>query len=343
LVVIAIIGVLIALLLPAVQAAREAARRMSCSNKLKQISLACHLHHDANGSLPPIGTRWSQQAGNNYRRGWRVMILEFIEQQGLADMIAAGGVATSAAGNPSWASVPGGYDKVPWDIDYLPWKTYINVYRCPSDNNALLKGSDGTPNPASYRGCVGDLSWAWSGSVTNLKRMRGAFEFETTGRNFNSITDGTSNTLLLGESLVNAPNHGKGVRGGLALHMDPDHTPNSCYANLVTGDHTLFSTNTANGWFGTRWSDAVPCQSGFNANIPPNGPACSWSSDQNTIFVPASSNHAGGANCARVDGSVSFFNDHIDHGNLSVEVRVDTYTGSPFGVWGALGSINADN
>ncbi|MDR2643250.1 MAG: DUF1559 domain-containing protein [Planctomycetaceae bacterium] len=340
LVVIAIIGVLIAILLPAVQAAREAARRMSCSNKLKQISLACHLYHDACGVFPPIGIKWSSLANDNYRRGWRVMILSFLEQEGIANLINGGGVATSAAGNPAWASVPGGYDKVPWDTDYLPWKIYINVYRCPSDNNALLTGSGANPNPASYRGCVGDLSWSWS-VYDKLTLMRGVFDNK--GRNFNDITDGSSNTLLIGETLVDSPTNGKNVRGGLALKMDPDHTPSSCYANFVTGNHNIYATSTAGGWFGRRWSDAVPSQSGFNANIPPNGPSCSWSGDTNTVFVAASSNHPGGANCSKADGSVAFYNNSIDHGNLATNANCTTQTGSPFGIWGALGSVNADN
>ncbi|MDR2171571.1 MAG: DUF1559 domain-containing protein, partial [Planctomycetaceae bacterium] len=344
LVVIAIIGLLIALLLPAVQAARESAHRMTCSNKIKQISLACHVFHDANNALPPIGIRNSSgagAAGNNFRRGWRVLILAYIEQQGLADLIEKGGAATSETG--TYPSKPGGIDKVPWDSDYLPWKAYINVYRCPSDPDALRRGSGNLPNPASYRGCMGDLSWAWNhgGSPIEITAMRGVFD--NRGRTFNEITDGLSNTLFIGEALVDTPNSGKRVRGGLALKMDPDHTPNSCYANFVTGNHNLYATNTANGWFGTRWADAVPCQSGFNANIPPNGPACSWSGDQSTVFVPITSYHSGGANCSRVDGSVSFYNDNIDHGDLSVTGRADTYTGSPYGVWGALGSVNADN
>jgi len=78
LVVIAIIGVLVALLLPAVQAAREAARRMSCSNNLKQLSLALHNYEDVHKTLPPAGIDTNQMS-------WTVLLLPFFEQQNLYD------------------------------------------------------------------------------------------------------------------------------------------------------------------------------------------------------------------------------------------------------------------
>src|SRR5438477_1299921 len=76
LVVIAIIAVLIALLLPAVQAAREAARRAQCVNNMKQIGIAMHNYHDANGTLPP-GIK-----GCCYG-SWQVFVLPWVEQQAM--------------------------------------------------------------------------------------------------------------------------------------------------------------------------------------------------------------------------------------------------------------------
>jgi prepilin-type N-terminal cleavage/methylation domain-containing protein/prepilin-type processing-associated H-X9-DG protein len=111
LVVISIIGVLIALLLPAVQAAREAARRAQCTNNLKQVALAMHIAHDASGHFPPAAIR--DREGKPLL-SWRVAILPSIEQAAL-------------------------YNKFhldePWDsphnrqlIPYMP-----PIYACPSD------------------------------------------------------------------------------------------------------------------------------------------------------------------------------------------------------------------
>src|SRR5918912_3508 len=76
LVVIAIIGVLIGLLLPAVQKVREAASRIQCANNLKQMALACHTFHDANNAIPPV------DMADNYAT-WAVYILPYIEQDNL--------------------------------------------------------------------------------------------------------------------------------------------------------------------------------------------------------------------------------------------------------------------
>src|SRR5687768_1174708 len=88
LVVIAIIAVLIGLLLPAVQKVREAAARAKCTNNLKQIALAVHNYHDANGSLPPGNVfRTGPPAGRyDHYETWTISILPFVEQQAIFNL-----------------------------------------------------------------------------------------------------------------------------------------------------------------------------------------------------------------------------------------------------------------
>ena len=201
LVVIAIIGILISLLLPAVQSAREAARRMQCSNHLKQWALALHNHHDAFGKLPPHGTQSSidsngdpiQQSGP----GALGRALPFIEAANVSagtdfgiNLFTGQGSAT----NPYYNEVKA---------------TNLAVLKCPSDGDIPNSNTStvGTTAPGSYVVCVG------SGTGTSglpTEKTDGAFyrvRNGTDGKRTNgtvglaAMTDGTSNTMFLSETL----------------------------------------------------------------------------------------------------------------------------------------------
>ena len=226
LVVIAIIAILIGLLLPAVQKVREAAARMQCSNNLKQLSLACHNYHDANGTLPP-----SRIARDAYAT-WAVVIMPFIEGDNTYKL---------------WDVSRGYADQTP-----QARQATIKIFYCPSRSRpSLLSPSNqnrpgtGLPYGTTVGGAVVDLSgatgdYACSAGDGTARNQRGATGAMISGNVFNppppgpqsgengidqpnnnppvlplipirgfrgyttlqTITDGTSNTLLLGEKHV---------------------------------------------------------------------------------------------------------------------------------------------
>jgi prepilin-type processing-associated H-X9-DG protein len=212
--VIAIIGVLIALLLPAVQAAREAARRMQCTNNLKQIGLALHNYHDAHKVLPPgavtkpyeiggilNGNTASDPPGGNVQPGWgtAALILPFIEQQGVYQ----------AAGISS-ITIERAYEDVllPGSKDILVNSRIAN-YVCPSDDPLYPNtrrgtyptnsGSDGpSMSPTNYGPSRGYRSGNGITSATGATVNNGLFPAQK-AVGFAAITDGLSNTFAYGE------------------------------------------------------------------------------------------------------------------------------------------------
>jgi len=113
-------GILVALLLPAVQAAREAARRMQCSNNLKQIAIALHNYHDVYKALPPA---YTVDENGNKLHSWRTLILPFIEQSPLYSQIKL---------------------DEPWDSpnNRRFADTILSVFSCPSDGDAISANTD---------------------------------------------------------------------------------------------------------------------------------------------------------------------------------------------------------
>jgi type II secretory pathway pseudopilin PulG len=210
LVVIAIIGILMGLLLPALQQAREAANRVKCANNLKQIGLAAHLYADRHGSLPP--SRKSMAEGPT----WSWLILPDLEQQNLYNLWPDGWPYPGLA--PGAPVTPQGIAKSAEALD-TPVPTYFcPSFRSPTDaySAEVFAQPSGCVVSQAMRGSVGD--YAASIGSTGLDYnvsipdgpsvgQNGAFR-AVKGVRWADITDGLSNTLLVGEKHVRRGSEG---------------------------------------------------------------------------------------------------------------------------------------
>ncbi|MEX0866424.1 MAG: DUF1559 domain-containing protein [Pirellulales bacterium] len=203
LVVITIIGILISLLLPAVQAAREAARRVQCGNNLKQLGIAVASYDFTHGSLPPgaihSGTQYSNPA--NHHMNWAIAILPMLEQQNLYDQ----------------------YDQAVYNShpnNRAVLRTFLPTMTCPTDvhaNRLLVPTQVPSVGPegiatGSYKGVSG-TRWGttngffdypgFSAQMEANKQFRGPFHLIGTNgmstTKMANVKDGASNTLMIGE------------------------------------------------------------------------------------------------------------------------------------------------
>ncbi|MDR1959754.1 MAG: DUF1559 domain-containing protein [Planctomycetaceae bacterium] len=351
LVVIAIIGILIALLLPAVQAAREAARRMQCTNHLKQISLALHTYHDANGAFPAskcgFGTGW----------GWisfHVAMLPYAEQNALYERIQASGFPDAQA------NTSGAYNA---SISYLA---------CPSDSNVKIPFTDrNNSTRTNYMGCYAD---AIQGCDQSTPNNRGFFSGPLYGpsrkemprfRTFGGITDGTFNTIAFSEAVTTSGTNSRNVKGGI-VQIDSK-VPSALLSRIDPQNRSVYASSYSVTQFGRgqNYAEGNCTITGFHTILPPNSPsgnATASSFNQSGWYygiMSASSHHTGGANGGLVDGSVQFVSDTVNWGsNQDIDFDNTTWAkqgkpddntypksehefagSSPFGVWGAYGTI----
>ena len=235
LVVVTIIGILIALLLPAVQMAREAGRQTQCQNNVKQLSLACLGHEQATGRFPTGGWGhcWTGDAdrGNDRRQpgGWIYNILPYIEQQSVHDMGSGLPEAEKKAAHIQMMSVP-------LSVLYCPTrraaKTYPYIELIATAGEGIYN-ADGAPSTvcrSDYAANLGTGLVGWSPGTgpktleegdADPKNQFAAIAEKANGVVFTGsmvkmadITDGASNTYLLGEKCLDTANYENGVDDG---------------------------------------------------------------------------------------------------------------------------------
>ncbi len=339
LVVIAIIAVLISLLLPAVQSAREAARRIQCTNNLKQIGLAFMNYESAYNTFPvasidvpaPVGAPGTWL----YSVSWSPLVrsFSFIEQNAMFNSI-------------NFAGAFDYDDPTNTTVSFTP----VAVCFCPSDPGSHIDDATmGGTNCAttSYGTCDGDW-YVWSvnwGATNTVGPMNRSLFGPNYARRIAMVTDGTSNTIAASEGLIG---HGqmRSCLGTGSTPSDPITGPYS-YTNIPAPGPASIAALTyqinncgektgkakAGGPIGhTRWCDGGVYYSGFTTAITPNGDPTTasratvnsgqivqmdWDSvDENDggptfMALNASSKHPGGVNALFADGSVRFIKNSI--------------------------------
>ncbi|MFV1968740.1 MAG: DUF1559 domain-containing protein [Pirellulaceae bacterium] len=318
LVVIAIIGILVALLLPAVQAAREAARRMSCSNNMKQLGLALHNYAD----------KYKEALGFNSDRindavytsaqvkdfSWIVSVLPYLEQQPLYDQINFEDIGSNIG------TVVGANGITNAQLR----QTVLSVVICPSNDQEPLRQNQGVGyaginngGPAGGTDYVGSLGHVWAGW-----RDCGAVpDFETSDPDYapgdpnNRFRKGSQGTPWIGWSDGEQANC-NGVfkqRGNFRLRDILDGTSNTIAVfedyHWRGGNGALFDTNanTDSAWIS-------PISSVGNLRNPMNNKNPAWQQGAGDWRCHGwSSNHPGGAQSVRADGSTRFHSETMDH------------------------------
>lgn len=299
LVVIAIIGVLVSLLLPAVQAAREAARRISCTNNLRQIGIALHLYHDTYRVFPPAGLYAVGAASDSF--SVQARLLPYLEQENLQNLI-------------NWSLPYGSQPQVAG--------TKVSTFICPSEINkeARLDSKPFDPNFRYWLSNYGANMGVWF--VFDPVRQVGGEGIVVPNQptSMASILDGTSSTLAFAEV--------KGWQPYLRDSGNPSvwgtSAPSSPSEVVVYGG--TLKTNSGH----TEWVDSRVHQTGFTALFPPQTKVLyvaagttydvDFTSSREGISptlptfaaVTSRSYHRQGVNCLYADGSVRFVIATID-------------------------------
>lgn len=336
LVVIAIIGVLVSLLLPAVQSAREAARRTQCTNNLKQIALAAHNFESAQGAFPAGLAPFPKVSGGSSRGTVIIQLLPFVEGASQYnvfnfDMDLNGQLANTTG-----------------------WYTQASVMLCPSDGEAnRLPAFSGSIAVTNYFASIGNTASMelgpqvnCSGAAANLHRetnaqragvynynldrcapqwldpptntQRNPQYFKASQTKISQIRDGTSNTAMFSETILSS-----GTTASFATAGLPQGHPHLVYIKSIVIDNYTIPADCGPGgasvtatpmtYRGKQYYRSIPQCGYYSHTIPPNFQK--WDCGSSNFIQnhgAARSYHPGGVNSAFADGSVRFIKDSIN-------------------------------
>ena len=356
LVVIAIIAILVSLLLPAVQQAREAARKAQCQNNMKQLGLAAHNYHSTFKVFPPYaggpqtGTPTTVGSSEGALSAF-VPLTPYLDQTALWNemknpLTANGNMFRSFGPWPNPFSGNG----------YPPFRYQIASLLCPSDGT--LPVSTGDTNYGFNLGDNGVSGDEFDGNYFTLAERTGrGMWIPVWGRQNNrpypclgirDARDGTTSTLLFGE-LGRGGNRvfQGGIAEGVSMSITNDGFVNpraNCLENpaVINPQQPGFynATTDYDAIRGISWATSWATIVGFHTILPPNGPSCRPHGNifprRNEGILSSGSYHSGGVQVCMVDGSVQFVSSNIDTGDLTATNPIAG--GSPYGTWGAIGT-----
>lgn len=200
----------------------------------------------------------------------------------------------------------------------------------------------------NYVMCNGDRGGQWGNDI-----RRGVFIWNNStpsspprATRLNDITDGLSKTLVLSERAV-GPNNSNSIRGDAAFLGSLTSNPAGCLSTAAGDKYVdpsqIVGAGTA--WkAGRLWADGCTYYGAFNTILPPNSPSCTirlGSGDRVNGVFSANSYHPGGVAVCFADGAVRFATNEIDSGDPTRAYPSNVTSASPYGIWGALGSISS--
>ena len=285
LVVIAIIAVLIGLLLPAVQSAREAARRSACTNNLKQVGLALLQHHEARQRFPqgvqwPAGGYW-----NNPRMNWVPYLFPYLESNDLYDTFnfSTGGIPWYTAANAGVTAT----------MSSPPTSRVVEAFLCPADVG--VRTLDMVVGATTFRYATSNYLAIFPGNQLSDSFPDSATTRTCLARNYGArhadITDGASKSMILAE-YVRSLGASNDMRGNFWSDQP-------CYSQI-------FTAATPNA---TTPDRPFP---GYCVNLPEKNRPCTNGDGGPNNTAAARSMHPGGVNAVFADGSVRFFANAVD-------------------------------